>query len=89
MVPRRRRRARQLHGFTRQYENLGGALAPTVTGYIVQATGSFERTLLAGAAAAVLGALPYVLAVRHDSITSNEGPDEGKQQSLELRFFSD
>jgi cyanate permease len=34
---------------------IGGALAPTVTGYIVQATGSFERALLAGAAAALLG----------------------------------
>lgn len=51
---------------------IGGALAPTVTGYIVQATGSFERALLAGAAAALLGALSYILVVRRDPISSSE-----------------
>jgi cyanate permease len=51
---------------------IGGALAPTVTGYIVQATGSFENALLVGAAAALLGALSYILIVRRDPISSSE-----------------
>jgi MFS family permease len=51
---------------------IGGALAPTVTGFIVQATGSFEQALLIGAAVALLGALSYLLIVRRDAITSVE-----------------
>jgi cyanate permease len=51
---------------------IGGALAPTVTGFIVQATGSFEQALLIGAAMALLGALSYLLIVRRDAITSVE-----------------
>jgi cyanate permease len=51
---------------------IGGALAPTVTGYIVQATGSFEYALLVGAAMALLGALSYALIVRHEPITTTE-----------------
>jgi sugar phosphate permease len=42
---------------------LGGALAPTVTGMIVQATGSFAPALLVGAAVAVLCALGYLALV--------------------------
>jgi MFS family permease len=51
---------------------IGGALAPTVTGFIVQATGSFEQALLVGAAMALLGALSYVFIVRSVPIGSAE-----------------
>lgn len=43
---------------------IGGALAPVVTGYIVQWTGSFVPALLVGAAAASLSALVYLFVVR-------------------------
>jgi len=42
---------------------LGGALAPTVTGFIVQATGSFVPALLVGATVAVVCAAGYVALV--------------------------
>ncbi|HVY18252.1 MAG TPA: MFS transporter [Rhodopila sp.] len=51
---------------------IGGALAPTITGFIVQATGSFEDALLVGAAMAVVGALSYVAIVRRDPIHATE-----------------
>lgn len=51
---------------------IGGALAPTVTGFIVQATGSFEKALLTGAVIALVGAFAYLLIVRPDPITSAE-----------------
>jgi sugar phosphate permease len=38
---------------------LGGALAPTVTGFIVQATGSFVPELLVGASIGLVSALMY------------------------------
>ena len=43
---------------------LGGALAPTVTGYIVQSTGSFSEALLLSAALSFLSAAAYLLLVR-------------------------
>jgi sugar phosphate permease len=43
---------------------LGGALAPTVTGYIVQATGSFVPALMTAAAIGVACAIGYVLIIR-------------------------
>jgi sugar phosphate permease len=49
---------------------IGGALAPTVTGFIVQATGSFEQALLVGAVIALLGALSYIAIVRRDPIAA-------------------
>ena len=42
---------------------LGGALAPTVTGFIVQSTGSFAPALLVGAAVAVVCAIGYLLLI--------------------------
>jgi MFS family permease len=51
---------------------IGGALAPTITGFIVQATGSFEKALLVGAAMAVMGALSYILIVRKEPILASE-----------------
>jgi MFS family permease len=51
---------------------IGGALAPTVTGFIVQATGSFEQALLVGAAMAVMGALSYIVIVRKEPIHASE-----------------
>lgn len=43
---------------------LGGALAPTVTGIIVQRTGGFSQALLLSAALSVLSAAAYLLLVR-------------------------
>jgi cyanate permease len=38
---------------------LGGALAPTITGFIVQETGSFVPALLVGAAMCVFAAVAF------------------------------
>ena len=43
---------------------LGGALAPTVTGLIVQRTGSFSQALLLSAGLTLLSAAAYLLLVR-------------------------
>lgn len=43
---------------------IGGALAPIVTGYIVQATGSFIPALLVGAGAVSVSAVIYLVVVR-------------------------
>jgi cyanate permease len=42
---------------------LGGALAPMVTGFIVQATGHFTLALVTAAVIALLSAASYVLLV--------------------------
>ena len=44
---------------------IGGALAPTVTGFIVQATHSFQPALFVGAAVALLAAVVYLVLVSH------------------------
>lgn len=51
---------------------IGGALAPTITGYIVEATGSFEQALLVGAAMALMGALSYLAIIRREPIHASE-----------------
>ncbi len=43
---------------------IGGALAPAVTGYVVQATGSFVPAMLLGAVIVSLSALAYLFGVR-------------------------
>jgi cyanate permease len=43
---------------------LGGALAPTVTGFIVQATHSFVVALLVGAVIGVCSAIAYFVIIR-------------------------
>ena len=43
---------------------LGGSLAPLITGFIVQATGSFIPALLVGAGMALFACLAYVLLIR-------------------------
>jgi sugar phosphate permease len=43
---------------------LGGSIAPVVTGFVVQSTGSFTLALLVGAAVAVASALVYLVVVR-------------------------
>jgi len=48
---------------------LGGALAPTVTGLIVQSTGSFVLALVVGAVIGVASAASYLFIV-HDPITA-------------------
>lgn len=51
---------------------LGGALAPTSTGFIVQATGNFVPALLTSAAVGLGSALVYLLVIRAQPITSAE-----------------
>jgi cyanate permease len=51
---------------------LGGALAPTITGFIVQGTGSFVPALLVSAASGLVSALVYLLVIRPLPITSAE-----------------
>ncbi len=47
---------------------LGGAIVPMVTGFIVQATGSFTSALLLGGAIASVSALCYLLMISNDPI---------------------
>ncbi len=51
---------------------LGGALAPTVTGFIVQATGDFTPALLASAAIGLVSAFMYLLVIRGEPISAAE-----------------
>lgn len=51
---------------------LGGALAPTVTGFIVQATGSFVPALLASAVIGLVSAAAYLLIIRAEPISTAE-----------------
>jgi cyanate permease len=51
---------------------LGGALAPMVTGFIVQATGSFIPALLVGAAIAVGSALAYLFIIPNRAISHSD-----------------
>jgi sugar phosphate permease len=51
---------------------LGGALAPVITGFIVQATGSFVPALLISAAIGLASALAYLVLIRAEPITSTE-----------------
>jgi nitrate/nitrite transporter NarK len=51
---------------------LGGAMAPMVTGFIVQATGSFVPALLVGAAMALAAALAYLLIIRDEPFSLAE-----------------
>jgi sugar phosphate permease len=51
---------------------LGGALAPTVTGFIVQATGSFVPALLVSAVIGLISALAYLVVIRAQPITAAE-----------------
>ncbi|MGO4725413.1 MULTISPECIES: MFS transporter [unclassified Inquilinus] len=53
---------------------IGGALAPMVTGFILQGTGSFTAALLVGAAVALVAAVGYVIIVR-DPIPSSAEDD--------------
>jgi sugar phosphate permease len=47
---------------------LGGALVPMVTGFIVQATGSFTPALLLGGAIGLMSSLCYLLLIGNDPI---------------------
>ena len=51
---------------------LGGALAPTITGFIVQGTGSFTPALLVSAGIGLVSALMYLVVIRPEPITSSE-----------------
>jgi MFS family permease len=51
---------------------LGGALAPAVTGFIVQATGSFVPALLVSAMFGLVSALAYLLVIRATPIRAAE-----------------
>jgi sugar phosphate permease len=47
---------------------IGGAITPTATGFIVQATGSFTPAFLLGGAIALLSALSYLVLVKNESM---------------------
>jgi sugar phosphate permease len=51
---------------------LGGALAPMLTGFIVQATGTFAPALLLGAAIALASAVIYLVVIPNHPIASSE-----------------
>ena len=53
-------------------QNFGGALAPTVTGFVVQATGSFTPALLTSAVVGLVSAFMYLLVIRGEPITASE-----------------
>jgi cyanate permease len=44
---------------------IGGALAPMLTGFIVQSTGSFSQALILSAAITLVSAAAYLVLVRH------------------------
>ena len=48
--------------------SLGGALVPMVTGFIVQATGSFTSALLLGGIVGLFSALCYLLLIRDENL---------------------
>ena len=54
---------------------LGGAMAPVVTGFVVQSTGSFTPALLTGAVIAVIAAFMYVAVIPNRAIVLPEDPD--------------
>jgi sugar phosphate permease len=56
---------------------IGGALAPMVTGFILQGTGSFTAALLVGAAVALVAAVGYVIIVRDPIPASAEDTAAG------------
>ena len=51
---------------------LGGALAPMLTGFIVQATGTFAPALLLGAAIALASAVAYLVVIPNHPIITSE-----------------
>jgi cyanate permease len=51
---------------------LGGALAPAVTGFIVQETGSFVPALLVSASIGLVSALTCLVVIRSQPITTAE-----------------
>jgi len=53
---------------------LGGALAPTVTGLIVQSTGSFQLALVVGAVIAVASGFSFLLVVGEPITAADLGP---------------
>jgi MFS family permease len=54
---------------------IGGAIVPTVTGFIVQETGSFTPALLVGGAIALISSLCYLLLVKNAAIEFADAPD--------------
>ena len=52
---------------------IGGALAPTITGFIVQGTGSFVPALLVGAAVGVIGAIGYSAVIQRPITAADLG----------------
>ncbi|MBV8615424.1 MAG: hypothetical protein JOY66_16890, partial [Acetobacteraceae bacterium] len=59
-------------GFVHLVANLAGIVAPAVTGYMVQATGTFASAFVLTGAIAVLGALAVAVLVRRPAAVSPE-----------------
>jgi ACS family D-galactonate transporter-like MFS transporter len=56
-----------LTGIQNCFASIGGLLAPIVTGYIVNATGSFALSFVVAGCMALFGAISYTLIVGHDT----------------------
>jgi cyanate permease len=59
---------------------LGGAMAPVVTGFVVEATGSFTPALLIGAAIGVVAATIYLVLIPNRPIDLARGCQGGTEQ---------
>jgi sugar phosphate permease len=64
------------------FGNIGGLLAPIVTGYIVEATGSFARSFVVAGGMALFGALSYLLIV--GDIETGQPTDDAPTQVVQV-----
>jgi MFS family permease len=62
---------------------IGGAIVPTVTGFIVQETGSFTPALLVGGAVALFSAISFLVLIKNEAIEFSS-PPEGNTLAAEL-----
>jgi cyanate permease len=51
---------------------IGGALAPTITGFVVEASGSFTPALLVAGTIGLLSAVAYLILIRSNPIPASE-----------------
>ena len=57
-----------LTGIQNFFGSIGGLLAPIVTGYIVNATGSFDGAFVVAGGMALFGAISYVFIVSPNTV---------------------
>src|SRR5437016_1882919 len=71
-----------LTGIQNFFGNIGGLLAPIVTGYLVNATGSFAGSFVVAGCMALFGAISYVLIVGDIGPSRRPGQDAGSAPLL-------